>query len=480
MSDEQHDTPGYLNTHKTALPDEQVTTPQASSTEPAAGEASAPKQLSRNAVLIGLMVIFGPLLLWILYNNMADDSGASRQAEQVELQEDQNLPDEKVVEDAVMIAKRELEEQARLQSQAEFEKERERLREQKRLDAIADARRKAGLPPDNGALPPGQAAPPRGDAGKPDPWKQAREQYRAQRAQTYYANLAAARNAKLFFGSGTFSRGGKGAQDQGGKVSGQDPQTAAFLAQIQAVQKRGQQLQAQQALMPQGQGAPQAMQVVRTQQDQRERFFASASGAQEGAELGNPLGDGKLGSGRVMVQAGTVVHVVIETGINSDLPGVILGRTSSPVYDPSMSEVTIPAGTRLLGLYNSRNGRGDERVQVAWTSMILPSGTHLELSNFPGVDLSGMSGFEGDVDEHWDKVLAGTAVGTVFSAASAAAQGPQNQLLVRPEQSALAGASQNVNEVGQSIAERYLEVEPTITLEPGSLVGMLVTQDLAF
>ena len=179
------------------------------------------------------------------------------------------------------------------------------------------------------------------------------------------------------------------------------------------------------------------------------------------------------------IQAGTILPLVLETGINSELPGMVKARFSSPVYDTATGEhLLIPSGAYVVGQYNDAQKFGESRVQVAWSRLILPNGKSMMLGNLPGVSLSGFSGYSDEVDEHWDKVIAGALLSSALAGSLAAAGGERDQREIEPGQAALAGAGESINQTGQEITKRNLEVEPTLRIRPGMQVAAFVRQDL--
>src|SRR4029079_1209365 len=98
------------------------------------------------------------------------------------------------------------------------------------------------------------------------------------------------------------------------------------------------------------------------------------------------------------------------TGINSDLPGTILGQVRENVYDTvSGNYLLIPQGSKVLASYDSMAAYGQERVLVCWQRLIRPDGTSLSLDCQPGVDLSGYAGFFDHVDNHLARGSNGSA-----------------------------------------------------------------------
>ena len=207
----------------------------------------------------------------------------------------------------------------------------------------------------------------------------------------------------------------------------------------------------------------------------QEAFFHQGQQAQAGYQSGKVVASS---SRQADVQAGTIVHLALETGVSSELPGMVLARVTKPVYDPGLNHVVIPSGTRVLGTYNARVEKGQTRAQVLWTTLVWDGGGSVDLGGMPGVDLGGQSGLEASVDNHFDKALAGAALSGVLSASASALAGSTNQLNVDPRQQAIYGAAQPFQESGEALSKQYLDLAPTLTLEPGALVGLLVPYDL--
>src|SRR3546814_13068577 len=61
------------------------------------------------------------------------------------------------------------------------------------------------------------------------------------------------------------------------------------------------------------------------------------------------------------VMAGTVIPASLVTGINSDLPGLVIAQVTENVYDtPNGRSLLLPTGARLIS-QNSRAHRHEER-----------------------------------------------------------------------------------------------------------------------
>jgi len=176
--------------------------------------------------------------------------------------------------------------------------------------------------------------------------------------------------------------------------------------------------------------------------------------------------------------AGTILPCVLTQGINSDLPGQIGCMISQNVYDTVTGQhVLLPQGTKVIGTYDSRIAYGQERVLVVWTRLLRPDGSTLSLEGMPGIDLSGYAGLTGHVNNHYVRLLAGVVLGSVLGASSQIAVGANSQ---NPSFSQLAiqGAGQNINEAGQQITRKNLNIQPTIEVPPGGRLNIFATKDL--
>jgi type IV secretion system protein VirB10 len=177
---------------------------------------------------------------------------------------------------------------------------------------------------------------------------------------------------------------------------------------------------------------------------------------------------------------GTVVPCVMTQGINSDLPGQIGCMVSQNVYDTVTGRhLLIPQGTKAIGTYDSRIAYGQSRVLVVWTRLLRPDGTWVSLEGMPGTDLSGYAGLTGSVNNHYVRLLSGVVLGSIIGAGAQIGAGANNQ---NPSFSALAvqGAAQNINEAGQQITRKNLQIQPTIEVRPGSRLNIFATKDLVF
>jgi type IV secretory pathway VirB10-like protein len=179
------------------------------------------------------------------------------------------------------------------------------------------------------------------------------------------------------------------------------------------------------------------------------------------------------------IQAGTIIPAVLITAINSDLPGPVIGQVRESVYDSVTGNyLLIPQGARLLARYDSMVAWGQERVLVCWNRLIFPNGDSLALECMPAADLHGAAGLTDEVDEHWGRLLKGVAVASLLAATTQAVAGNTQGYSPTVPQSWARGAAGEVNQAGQQLTARNLNIQPTITVRSGFSVNVIVTKDL--
>jgi len=179
------------------------------------------------------------------------------------------------------------------------------------------------------------------------------------------------------------------------------------------------------------------------------------------------------------VMAGTIIPAALLTGINSDLPGQVLATVTENVYDTATGRyLLIPQGSRLIGQYDSQVAFGQRRVLLVWTRLMLPDASSIALDRLPGVDVAGNGGLQDDVDWHWKQLLAGAALSTMIGVGAELAApdrtNGQSTVVVATRQS----VQDSVNQVGQELTRRSLNVQPTLTIRAGFPLRVIVNLDL--
>ena len=207
-----------------------------------------------------------------------------------------------------------------------------------------------------------------------------------------------------------------------------------------------------------------------------------------------------------LVPQGYMIKGVLETAIQSDLPGMVRASTSEDVYSFDGRRVLIPKGTMLTGEYRSGILRGQTRVFVVWTRMLRADGVSLMLGSY-GTDQLGRSGLTGDVDNHFLQRFGGAALLTItggvaqFVAALGNLQNSQptqfvldpttntlvpisavtqNQIVANGGQIAAQSMSQGITKMAEMALSNDINIPPTINVDQGTRIIVFVKRDLDF
>ena len=177
-----------------------------------------------------------------------------------------------------------------------------------------------------------------------------------------------------------------------------------------------------------------------------------------------------------VVQAGTVIPAALLTGIQSDLPGQVTAQITEHVYDtPTGNFLLIPQGSRLIGQYDSQISFGQKRVLLVWNRIMLPDGKSIVLERQQGADARGFSGLEDEVDYHWWDLAKAAALSTLLGIGSELGSSDEESDLVRALRR---GSQDSVNNTGQQLVRRQLNIQPTLTIRQGFPVRVIVNRDL--
>ena len=214
--------------------------------------------------------------------------------------------------------------------------------------------------------------------------------------------------------------------------------------------------------------APRSSEELRSAAD--ERFAARVIGSQSDTARAYQLRD----LGRTVPQ-GAVIPAVLETAIDSDLPGSVRAVVSRDVKSFDGSVVLIQRGSKLIGQYKSAAAVGQTRAFVVWSRMISPNGVSIDIGS-PAADRLGRGGLEGEVDTHFFRRF-GAAI--LLSVVSAGAQALANSASSNNNTLVIASPTQ-ANNVASIALQKQIEIPDTIRVAQGTPVQVFVARDLDF
>ena len=216
--------------------------------------------------------------------------------------------------------------------------------------------------------------------------------------------------------------------------------------------------------------------AAENRQDQKRAFFSGT------AEASTYLAQQKKAAiaPSQEIKAGWVIPGTMIGGLNSDLPGQIIGQVSEAVYDTATgTQCLIPPGSRLVGNYDNGVTLGQTRALVAWQRIIYPDGSSISLDKMPGADQGGYAGFYDQVNNHYLKIFGAGAMLSIFSAGIQLSQ-PQASGNENTNSSQIIAGSlgQQMGQIGMQIAQKNMNIQPTLETRNGYRFNNMVTKDI--
>lgn len=172
---------------------------------------------------------------------------------------------------------------------------------------------------------------------------------------------------------------------------------------------------------------------------------------------------------------GTIIPAVLETGINSDLPGFVRAIVGRDVRGYDGTIVLIPRGTRLIGQYRNGVAIGQSRAFVVWSRLITPAGLSLDIES-PGTDSVGQSGVTGETHTHFFRRFGNAILLSVLNAALQAAANSTGSGAT----SIVIGSQAQATNVATLALQKEIDIPPTVIVHPGTPIQVFVARDLDF
>ncbi|MBU2854056.1 TrbI/VirB10 family protein [Acidithiobacillus ferriphilus] len=183
------------------------------------------------------------------------------------------------------------------------------------------------------------------------------------------------------------------------------------------------------------------------------------------------------------LQAGSVIPATMITGINSDLPGEITAQVRQDVYSSIDGSEVIPAGSQLVGMYNSQISAGQDRVQVVWLRLLFPDGKSINLDGMSGASGAGYSGFKDITDNHFWTIFGHSLMYSLLGGIGTIASGGfGSSTYSNPTigQTMAQGVGSQLAQTGQDYAQQGMNEQPTLKIRPGYKFNVMVNKDIVF
>lgn len=221
--------------------------------------------------------------------------------------------------------------------------------------------------------------------------------------------------------------------------------------------------------------------------DPNRAFYDQAIGASV-AEKAKATRVSNLG---MSILQGKVIYAVLETAIDTTLPGTIRAIVSRDTYAETGRNVIIPKGSRLIGTYNTGVLHGQARVMIVWTRLIRPDGIDIQIGS-PAVDGLGRAGVIGFANERYMEIFSAAILTTALTLGAATATeavipgsgttttsaGGDTTTTTTPAQQAAADGVSNLSDISEKVIDRIVDIRPQITIDQGTRINVFVNKDL--
>lgn len=177
-----------------------------------------------------------------------------------------------------------------------------------------------------------------------------------------------------------------------------------------------------------------------------------------------------------LIAQGTMIGGILETAVQSDLPGMVRAVISEDVYSFDGSHLLIPKGSKLVGRYRSGVTRGQSRVFVIWNRLIRNDGVSVNIGSY-GTDALGRSGLAGEVDTHFFERFGSSVLLSMIDTGlkiGVEAMDDSDSATVALE------AGNDFSRSSEIALENSIAIPPTIHVDQGTKIKVFVGKDIDF
>jgi type IV secretion system protein VirB10 len=207
-------------------------------------------------------------------------------------------------------------------------------------------------------------------------------------------------------------------------------------------------------------------------------------GSSSGGELGNLTATRypttkayRAPNPKYLLKRRTTFQCGLYTGVRTDHPGYVTCILTRPIYSSDGSVILAEAGAELDGEQKVEVKAGQSTVFTSWTDLETYPGVRTSLNGL-GADPLGQSGTSAYIDNHYGQRFGGAIM---LSFMQDALQSVSNST----QKSGGGGytvnnTEQNAQDMASKALENSINIPPTAYLLPGTVINVIVNQDIDF
>lgn len=186
-------------------------------------------------------------------------------------------------------------------------------------------------------------------------------------------------------------------------------------------------------------------------------------------------------SGLYWIAPGTIIRAVLINAVDTRIPGQVTARVTEPVYDSRYGRyLVVPAGTTLIGQYDSAIANGQKRVMMAFNSMVTPAGGVVDLSGVRAADALGRLGISGELHTHFWHRMGAAALFALESVGMDRLANSQTSVSTNGSTSTTTNTSEAAKIISDAAKqEPWLKpTTPNITIEEGQKISIVTVASI--
>jgi type IV secretory pathway VirB10-like protein len=178
-----------------------------------------------------------------------------------------------------------------------------------------------------------------------------------------------------------------------------------------------------------------------------------------------------------VVFEGSIIETTLLTRLDGDFSGPVKVMVVNPVYSHDRQHVLVPEGSNILGEVRQVQGLGQRRLAVVFHRLIMPDGYSVDLDQFHGLNQVGETGLKDQVNNHYVQIFgASIALGVIAGAAQSSV--PNVGINASGVDAYRTGVASSVSQSSTRVLDKFLNINPTLTIHEGHRVKIYLTNDL--